>query len=58
MGEENKAQLITPPHSLKDKVGTGGPGAVGPEALERAEQVIANLADNYLEWVQTDLALV
>ena len=58
MGEDDKAQLITPPHSLKDKVGTGGPGAVGPEALERAEQVIANLADNYLEWVQTDLARI
>jgi hypothetical protein len=52
---DNKSQMINPPHTLKDKVGTGGPGAVDPSTLQRAEQVIAGLAENYLEWVEEDL---
>ena len=52
---DQKPQLITPPHTLKDKVGTGGPGAVDLSTLERAEKVIADLADTYLEWVEEDL---
>ncbi len=54
MSGDNKPQVITPPNTLKSKVKIGGPGAVDPEVLERAESVIANLADNYLEWVQED----
>ena len=52
---DRKAQLITPPHTLKSKVGTGGPGAVDRSTLERAEQSVADLAGNYLEWVEEDL---
>lgn len=55
MAENRSGRLIQPPNPLKAKVGIGGPGAVNPETLERAEQVIANLADNYLEWVESDL---
>lgn len=33
----------------------GGPGAVDLDALAKAEDVIANLADDYLDWVQEDL---
>lgn len=55
MADDNKPELITPPNTLKNKVGTGGPGAVDLDALERAEAVIASLTDNYLEWVQDDL---
>ncbi len=52
---DKKLEIIEPPNPLKDKVGTGGPGAVDAAALERAERVIENLSDNYLEWVEEDL---
>lgn len=48
-------EVINPPHKLASKVGTGGPGAVTPEVLEQAEQVIVGMTDNYLEWVERDL---
>ena len=48
-------EIITPPSSLKNKVREGGPGAVDIETLERAESVIANMTDSYIEWVQEDL---
>ena len=52
---EDKLEVINPPNTLKQKVGTGGPGAVDLEALERAEQVIVGMTDSYLEWVVEDL---
>ncbi len=52
---DDKLEVINPPNNLKQKVGTGGAGAVDLEALERAEQVIAGMTDNYLEWVAEDL---
>ncbi len=48
-------EIINPPTSLKNKVREGGPGAVDLETLERAENVIAGMTDNYIEWVQEDL---
>ena len=56
MADSDRPQMIQPPNPLKSKVGIGGPGAVTPEALERAETVIADLADDYLKWVEEDLA--
>ena len=53
---DNKPEMIEPPNTLKSKVGIGGPGAVDPETLARAEKVIADLADNYLEWAHEDMA--
>lgn len=55
MAEDEKPQIITPPNTLKAKVSVGGPNAVDLDALERAEQVIANMADSYLDWVEEDL---
>ena len=52
---DEKPEIINPPNALKSKVGTGGPGAVDLDTLEKAEQVIASMADNYLEWVEADL---
>lgn len=52
---DDKLEVINPPNALKEKVGTGGPGAVDLEALERAEQVIAGMTDSYLDWVAEDL---
>lgn len=48
------AQIIKPPQTLQAKVDKGGPGAVDMDALARAEDVIANLADDYLDWVRED----
>lgn len=52
---DEKLEVINPPNTLKEKVGTGGPGAVDMEALKRAEEVIAGMTDTYLEWVAEDL---
>lgn len=53
--EEAFPQIINPPNTLQGKVSKGGAGAVDLAALERAEQVIANLSDDYLLWAQDDL---
>ena len=42
-------------HLVKAKVGVGGSGAVDLSTLERAEEAIAGMADQYLDWVQDDL---
>lgn len=52
---DDEMEIITPPNTLRSKVRKGGPGAVDPAVLERAEKVIASMADSYLEWVQEDL---
>lgn len=52
---EDKLEVINPPNTLKQKVGTGGPGAVDLEALQRAEEVIIGMTDSYLNWVVEDL---
>ena len=51
----DKLEIINLPNNLKKKVGTGGSGAVYLKALERAEQVIADMTDSYLDWVAEDL---
>jgi len=48
------AQIIRPPRSLQAKAEKGGAGAVDLKALAKAEEVIANLADDYLDWVRED----
>jgi len=52
---DDKLEIINPPNNLKKKVGTGGAGAVDLKALERAEQVIADMTESYLDWVAEDL---
>ena len=52
---DDKLEVINPPNTLKQKVGTGGPGAVDLEALQRAEEVITGMTDSYLNWVVEDL---
>ncbi|MCH7832113.1 MAG: Hpt domain-containing protein [Proteobacteria bacterium] len=52
---EDKLEVINPPNTLKQKVGTGRPGAVDLEALQRAEEVIICMTDSYLDWVVEDL---
>ena len=48
------SQIIKPPSTLQAKVDKGGPGAVDMAALAKAEDVIANLADDYMNWVRED----
>ncbi len=55
MNDDNDLQIINPPNTLRSKVGTGGPGAVDLKTLERAEAVIAEMADDYLKWAEDDL---
>ena len=52
---DDEMEIINPPNTLKSKVREGGPGAVDLATLERAENVITEMADSYLEWVQEDL---
>ncbi|MFC1673188.1 phosphorelay protein [Pseudomonadota bacterium] len=47
-------KIIHAPKTLQAKVDKGGPGAVDMDALAKAEDVIANLADDYLDWVKED----
>ena len=56
MSQEQKVQFIRPPNTLRAKVVEGGPHAVNDEVLEQAEQVIAGMADAYIEWAIADLA--
>lgn len=55
MSDDDELEIIDPPNQLKSKVREGGPGAVDLATLQRAESVIADMADSYLEWVQEDL---
>lgn len=52
---DSKLEIINPPNNLGNKVVKGGPGAVDLATLERAEAVIADMAGDYLEWIQEDL---
>ena len=58
MSDENQSsggsQIINPPSTLQANVDKGGPGAVDMDALAKAEEVIANLADDYMSWVRED----
>ena len=58
MADENEVaaapQFINPPQTLQGKISKGGPGAVDMAALARAEAVIENLADDYIDWVTED----
>jgi chemotaxis protein histidine kinase CheA len=53
--EDTTAEVITPPNRLKGKVVMGGPGAIDPDVLEKAEQVIAEMADDYIHWAREDI---
>jgi hypothetical protein len=47
-------QFVKPPQTLQNKITKGGPGAVDLAALAKAEAVIENLSDDYLNWVKED----
>ncbi|MCK5165729.1 MAG: phosphorelay protein [Rhodospirillaceae bacterium] len=49
------SEIIHPPSNLQNKVEKGGPGAVDLDAIARAEEVITNLAGDYVNWAKEDL---
>lgn len=55
MSEEQQVRVISPPNTLRAKVVEGGPGAVSQEVLARAEKVMADMADSYVDWAAADL---
>jgi len=55
---KEKAEIIKPPNNLRDKVSVTGPGVVDEAMLKKGEQVIADMAGSYLEWMQEDLAKI
>lgn len=50
-----EGQLIRPPNTLKSKVKVGGPNAIDPDVLDKAEQLIADMADDYVTWAREDV---
>ena len=52
----DSARIIRPNLTLNSKVTVGGPGAVDEAMLEKAEQVIQNMSEDYLKWAKDDLA--
>ena len=55
MGDDEKVEILNPPDALKSKVGGGRGGKVDSSVLKRAETVIENLADDYINWVGADI---
>lgn len=53
--ENEVVRVINPPQTLNAKITIGGPGAVDKAVLARAEEVIADLSNDYIEWAQEDL---
>jgi hypothetical protein len=51
----NKPEIIQVPNAFKDKV-SYGPDGVTPELIERAEQVIVSMKDDYVKWAAEDIA--
>jgi len=51
---DDEPEFIYPSNNLKNKVGPITPG-IDEAALARAEQAIAGMADNYLEWAAADI---
>lgn len=56
MADKKAPRIIRVPSSLDRKVSKGGPGAVNKQSLAQAEQVIEDLADDYVDWAKEDLA--
>lgn len=49
MADQPKAQFVEPDERLSEKVTEGGPGAVDAATLDRAEQVVTEMADSYID---------
>jgi len=54
MSGDGKPEIIQPPNHVKDKVSVTSNG-IDLDTLEKAEKLIADMQDSYLEWVNEDL---
>ena len=54
--DRKKVKITTPINPVKAKAKVGGPNAVNCEVLRKAEAAIEGMCDDYLDWVQKDLA--
>ena len=54
--DKKKVKITKPINPVKAKTKVGGPNAVNSEILRKAEAAIEGMCDDYLDWVQKDLA--
>jgi len=54
MREQNNAELIVPPNTLKAKLGIGT-GGIDPEAIKRAEKAMEGLKSEFSDWLAKDI---
>jgi chemotaxis protein histidine kinase CheA len=51
----NNAEIIVPPNTLKAKLGVGS-GGMDPEAIKRAEKAMEGLKTEFSDWIAKDIA--
>lgn len=49
------AETFTPPNPLEKARNGTGPVSIDPEILDRAEQAVAALSEDYADWAQQDI---
>ena len=54
--DRKKVRITEPINPVKAKAKIGGPNAVDSEVLRKAEAAIEDMCEDYLDWVQKDLA--
>ena len=55
MARQKPIEIITPPNALKAKIGGPLP-ALDQRAIQKAEQALAKLSDQFGDWIQEELA--
>jgi chemotaxis protein histidine kinase CheA len=58
MTDQNDTIFFTPPNPLRNKVKTEGANVIDLDLLEKAQDVLDSMGDDYLEWVKTDLVKI
>ena len=53
MDEKPKAEVVDPPHAIRDKLSGGGD--ISDEMLQRAEHAMQNLSDGFIEQAGADV---
>jgi hypothetical protein len=57
-GDNKKSVIIDVPNRLRDKVKTSGKNVINLDMLEKAENALADMADDYLEWAARDMIIL
>ena len=56
MGKQQPIEVFMPPNVLKAKVGGDGVAGLDMAAIKRAETAIAELKEEFAEWINSDVA--